>query len=294
MALNRSKRNLLFAILLLLPALLLLCLTIVAPLAKAIISSFREDSLLSTNHAWNNFANYKAVLGSGEFMHSLGVTLNYVGVVLIVEILVGFGIALLLNQSIIFRPFFRSIIMISWAVPTIVAALVFMWMFQNDFGVVNYLLMKTGSISDKVNWLNHMDLALYAVMVVAIWRQTPLVVTMLLAGMQGIPSSLYEAANIDGAGRIQSLIHITIPQLKPILLNVALITIVNNFQMLTLFFTLTNGGPVDTTETLAVLAYSNAFEKFDMGRGAAIGVMWMIILVGISLFFNRLSRTDGE
>lgn len=292
MVLNRSKRNLGFAFLLLLPAILLLCLTIVAPLIKSILSSFRVDSLLSQDHSWNNFANYKAVLGNGDFLHSLGITLHFVVIVLIVKLLLGIAVALLLNQSLLFRSFFRSLIMVSWAVPTIVAALIFMWMYQNDFGVFNYMLMKSNIISNKVNWLNHFDLALYAIMLVAIWRQTPLVITMLLAGLQSIPRSLYEAAHMDGAGRWQSFIHITLPQLKPILLNVSLITIVTNFQMVTLFFTLTNGGPANQTQTLAMLAYNHAFEKFDLGTGAAIGVMWMLILITISIIFNRLSKND--
>lgn len=294
MTFNRSQRNMMFAFLLLLPAILLLCLTIVAPLIKSIISSFRVDSLMSKDHSWNNFANYKAVLGSGDFAHSLGVTLHFVIIVLIIELVLGIGVALLLNQSIIFRSFFRSLIMVSWAVPTIVASLIFMWMYQNDFGVFNYMLMTLHVIPDKINWLNSFDLALYAIMLVAVWRQTPLVITMILAGLQSIPTSLYEAAYIDGAGRFQTFIHITLPQLRSIIMNVGLLTIVHNFQMVTLFFTLTNGGPANSTQSLAMLTYENAFEKFDLGRGAAVGVMWMLILMLISFVFNRMSSRESN
>lgn len=292
--LSRHQRDIGFAVILLLPAILLLGLTIVSPLVKSVAMSFTDYSLLSPDSTWNNFGNYSKLLMSADFYHSLRITLVYVFFTVMIDLLIGMTLAVLLNRNIRFRGFFRSIVMIPWAIPTIVTALIFLWIYQSDYGVLNYALVHTGLMDANVNWLQSVDFALPAIIVVAVFRQTPLVAVMILAGLQNISSSLYEAAKIDGASGWKLFTSITLPPLKPVISSVTLIMIVNNFQMFTLFFTLTNGGPAGATSTLAILTYETAFSKYEMGKGSAIGVIWLVLLFSFSLIFTRIMNRDDN
>ncbi|MEK3885605.1 sugar ABC transporter permease [Paenibacillus sp. PL2-23] len=286
--LSREHKNLIFAAILILPAILLLIVTIVIPLLQSFAMSLQDYSLLQPTSSWNQFENYTSILMSSEFYDAFGVTLRYVGIAVGMELVLGMIIALVLNSRVILRGFFRSVLMLPWAIPTIVASLIFMWMYQTDYGVFNYLLKNAGLIDENVNWLSSFDFALAAILIVAIWKQTPLMTLMLLAGMQNISRSLYEAARIDGANATQVFFRITLPLLKPVIATVTLMLIVQNFQMFTLFFTLTGGGPVDATQSLAILTYETAFEKYDFGRGSAIGVIWMAVLFIFSIAFTKI------
>ncbi|MDQ8737145.1 sugar ABC transporter permease [Paenibacillus sp. LHD-38] len=283
-----------FLLFLMLPAVILLAVTIIGPLLNAISVSFQDYSLLSSEHKWNNFQNYIDILKSEDFYHSFGITLTYVFFAVGLDLLLGLGMALLLNQQIKFRTFFRSIVMIPWAIPTIVTALIFLWIYQPDFGVLNYALKSIGLIENNITWLSSFDFALGAIIAVAVFRQTPLVAVMLLAGMQNISRSLYEAAKIDGSGPFRILTSITIPLLKPVITSVTLMMIVQNFQMFTLFYTLTGGGPADATKSLAILTYEVAFERYDLGKGSAIGVIWLIVLLSFSVLFTRLMNRESH
>jgi multiple sugar transport system permease protein len=292
--LSRQHRSILFAVVLLIPSIILLALTIISPLVKSILMSFTNYSLLSPDRSWNNFANYKELLSSAEFYHSLRVTIEYVIITVILDLLIGMCLALLLNRNIRFRGLFRSIVMIPWAIPTIVTALIFMWIYQSDYGVLNYSLLHLGIIPTNINWLQSVKFALPSIIVVAVFRQTPLVAVMILAGLQGIPASLYEAARIDGAGGWNLFARITLPMVKPVISSVTLIMIVNNFQMFTLFFTLTNGGPAGATSSLAILTYITAFSKYEMGKASAIGVIWLVLLFAFSVIFTRIMNRDDR
>ncbi|UJF35730.1 carbohydrate ABC transporter permease [Paenibacillus hexagrammi] len=193
-----------------------------------------------------------------------------------------------MNSPIRFRKLTRTLILIPWTVPTIVASLLWMWLFQPQYGVINYMLQKLGFIDTPYQWLADLKLALPAVMTAALWRQLPFMTTMLLAGMQGISEDMYEAAKIDGANRRQTFLYITLPMLKNTIKTVTLISIIENFKMFPLFWVMTGGGPLNATTTIAILSYKTAFIQLDLGKGAAIGAIWLIILVLISWGYNKL------
>ncbi len=283
-----------FAAVLLLPSIILLALTILSPLFKSITMSFTDYSLLNPDTSWNHFANYRKILSSSDFYHSLRVTVSYVTVTVILDLLIGMSLALLLNRNIRFRSFFRSIVMIPWAIPTIVTALIFLWIYQADYGVLNYFLLHTGLIDSNINWLQSVDYALPSIIVVAVFRQCPLVAVMILAGLQNISVSLYEAARIDGASGWRLFTRITLPLVKPVISSVTLIMVVNNFQMFTLFFTLTNGGPAGASTSLAILTYITAFSKYEMGKASAIGVIWLVLLFVFSVVFTRIMNREDR
>ncbi|KRE63348.1 carbohydrate ABC transporter permease [Paenibacillus sp. Soil750] len=287
--LSELAKDRLFLLALILPALAMLLFTIGIPIVKSITMSFFKVSLLSMkSQPWNNFANYKEILQDGEFFTALRVTLTYVFCIVSVQFVLGMALALILNSSIRFKKFFRTIILIPWIVPTIVSALLWMWLFQPQYGLINYVLQLLHIIDKPQEWLTNMDLALPAVIVTALWRQLPFMSTMLLAGMQGISEDMYEAARIDGANRWQILTNITLPLLKNNIKTITLISIIENFKMFPLFWIMTGGGPLDKTTTLAIYSYKAAFVQMNLGKGAAIGALWLIIMVLISSLYNKL------
>ncbi|NIK71997.1 MULTISPECIES: sugar ABC transporter permease [unclassified Paenibacillus] len=292
--LSRAQKNICFAAILLLPVVIIMVLTIISPLVSAISLSFTDYSLMNQVHEWNNFANYKELLGSSDFYHSLRITVTYVAATVIIDLLLGLLLAVLLNRNIRMRRFLRSVIMIPWAIPTIVTALIFLWIYQPDYGVLNYIATRLGLMKENVSWLQSMDWALPAITVVAVFRQTPLVCVMLLAGLQNISASLYEAAKIDGASGWRLFYNVTLPLLKPVIASVTLIMIVNNFQMFTLFFTLTGGGPAGSTTSLAILTYETAFSKYELAKGSAIGVIWLLLLFVFSILFTRFMNRNTD
>jgi len=178
-----------------------------------------------------------------------------------------------------------------WVIPTAVTALLWMWLYQPDYGVLNYIL-KTLGLKQSL-WLGSVDTALTSVMIVAIWKQMPFTTTMLIAGMQSISHDYYEASSIDGANKLQNYYYITIPFLKNVIKSTTLVSIIENFKMFPLFWIMTQGGPINATTTLAVLTYQTSFVSMDMGKGATIGVLWIIFLVVFSRLFNSVFKEES-
>jgi len=271
------------------PAMILLILTIGIPIVKSIYMSFFDVSLLKMkSYSWNEFSNYRKIFENSEFFDSLRTTIVYVFGIVAVQFVLGMLLAMILNGPIALRKLTRTLILIPWTVPTIVASLLWMWLFQPQYGVINYILQQAGIIDKPYQWLADLKLALPAVMTAALWRQLPFMTTMLLAGMQGISEDMYEAAKIDGANKRQMFFHITLPMLKNTIKTVTLIAIIENFKMFPLFWVMTGGGPLTATTTIAILSYKTAFIQLDLGKGAAIGTLWLILLIFISWLYNKL------
>lgn len=178
---------------------------------------------------------------------------------------------------------FRTFLFLPWTIPSLVVALVWMFIFQPQYGVANYAL----GLGDY-SILGSTNTAMLGVIIAAVWKQMPLMMIMLLSGLQTVPENLLEAAAIDGATGIQRFWTITIPCVMPVIKTVTLTSIVSNFQMFVLFFNMTGGGPVEATTTLPMYTYEVAFSGFDLGKGAAIGVLWLLFLVVFSTVYNRL------
>lgn len=287
--LSEKAKDAIFLAVIICPAFILLLSTIGIPIVKSLYMSFFQVSLLSMkSQVWNSFDNYKQLFVDGDFVHSIGVTFRYVFSVVAIQFVLGMALALILNGKIPFRRALRTVILIPWVVPTIIGALLWMWLFQPQYGVLNYILQTLHLIDRPLQWLSDMQLALWAVMVAALWKQLPFMVTMLLAGMQGIPGDMYEAATIDGASKRQQFLYVTLPMLKNTIKTVTLIACIENFKMFPLFWIMTSGGPVDATTTLAIFSYKTAFIELDLGKGAAIGALWLVIMLLFSWGYNKL------
>ena len=282
----RAKRKInWFMILLLIPAIAMLTVTIIMPVFVVVgMSFFRYNLLDMANIHWNDFANYKAVFEDTEFVQTFGRTLVYVCGTVGSQFVIGLVVALLLNSKTIKgRKLFRSLLFLPWTVPSLVVAVTWMFILQPQYGVMNYLL----GLGDY-SILGNSSTAMLGVIVSAVWKQMPLMMIMLLSGLQTVPEDLKEAAEIDGANGVQKFLCITIPCIMPVIKTVTLTSIVSNFQMFVLFFTMTGGGPVRATTTLPLYTYETAFAGFDLGKGAAIGVCWLVFLVVFSVIYNKV------
>lgn len=286
---TEASKDKVFLLAIVTPAFVLMIFTIGIPIVKSLYMSFFHVTLLSMKSmSWNSFDNYKTLLADGEFFTSLRTTLIYVFGIVSLQFVLGLMLALVLNSNIRFRKWIRTLILVPWIIPTIIGALLWMWLFQPQYGVINYVLQALHLADKPPQWLGSPALALPAVMVAALWKQLPFMSTMLLAGLQGIPEDNYEAAEMDGANAVQQFRYVTLPHLKHTIKTVSLIAFIENFKMFPLFWIMTGGGPLDATTTLAIISYKTAFIKFDLGKGAAIGGIWLLLLLLFSWGYNRL------
>jgi multiple sugar transport system permease protein len=285
-----------FSLLLLAPALIILSLVVLYPLVRGVLLSFQSYNLvnITSGAEFIRFQNYKVLLNDPAFMDSWRTTAYFVFISVVGQFILGFGTALVLNQKIWQRDFFRGVILIPWIVPTVVAALLWKWIFNQQYGVFNHLLASIGLITEYQAWIGNPDLALPAVILVNIWRGFPFHMIILLAALQTLPNEVLEAAIIDGASVWQRFIHIVLPLMRYIIMIDLLISIIFSFQQFTLLWIMTEGGPVTATSTLSINIYRAAFQSFDFGIGAAIGTMWLVVLTVFSVLFIRFAGGTGR
>lgn len=286
----RRLSNSQFSLLLLAPALLLLVLTVVYPLVRGISLSFQAYSLVDpSGNRFIGLDNYRTLLGSEVYRNVWATTLVFVVASVIGQFLLGFLTALVLNNQDLWRPgLFRGLLLVPWIIPTVVASLLWKWVFNQQYGIFNYVLLNAGFISSFKAWIGNPDLAMFSVVLANVWKGFPFHMIILLAALQTVPSETLEAATIDGATRFQRFRHIVLPYLRYIIMIDLLISIIWTFQNFTLIWTMTEGGPADATTTLAINIYRTAFQAFDMGLGSAIGTLWLLSLLVFSIVFVRL------
>lgn len=289
---RRTKQDRIFAFLLILPLISVMGLTIFFPVVRTAFMSFYDYKLIAgSTQQWNNFQNYKELIQEGDLFDSIFITFKFMVIVVSLVFILGIGSAVGLNKRFKGRSFLRSIFLLPWAVPTVITALLWMWIFQPEYGVFNYLLVKLNIISEPIAWVTSLKYSLFSVAVAAIWRHLPFMTTMMLAGLQSIPQDLYEAASIDGASNSQKFFKITLPMLSSVIKATILISIIENFKQFPLFWIMTGGGPIGKTTTLAVLTYKNSFMNLNFGKGAAVATCWLAILMIFSIVYNKLFVT---
>jgi multiple sugar transport system permease protein len=288
---KRMLSNVQFAWLLVLPALLILVVIVFYPLVRTVLTSFQKYDLTSPSDILKfvGLKNYTSILISGEFVGRLAITLKYSAGAVAGQFALGMIFALLLNQKIRGRPFFRAIFLMPWVIPTVVCALLWTWVLNVQYGVFNFILRKIGFIDQFRAWLGDPALALYTVVGVTIWKWFPFDFVMLLAGLQTVPPDLLDAAAVDGAGSLGKFFHVTLPSIRNIIAVVLMLTLIWSFQEFTMIWGTTKGGPMNVTSTLTIHIYRTSFEYFRMGQASALGVLWMLFL----LFFSIISVRIG-
>jgi multiple sugar transport system permease protein len=271
------------------PAFLICCLVLVYPLIHSIILSFTDYSLIRPKRFnWVGFENYWELFKSNEFWQILFNSVFIISLSVFTAASIGLSLALILNMNLFFRSFFRSAIFTIWIVPIMVISLLWMIIFNADFGILNYVLLQLGIIENKIMWLGQRWPARFALIITYGWWGIPYYMIMMLAALQTIPKDIVEASIIDGAGPFLRFSKITLPYISPILLLCCLISTIRLFQDVTAIYTLTSGGPVNATTTLAMKVYVEAFRKFQMGSAASVGVTWLVLLLILANQYLKL------
>ncbi|APT60109.1 sugar ABC transporter permease [Roseomonas gilardii] len=279
--------------LLLAPALLVTLLIVFVPMVQAVWISFYDLVLFRPNASrFVGLDNYLRLLSDPVFWTALWQTALWIGLTVPLQMGLGLVAALLLNQDFAWRGIARALVVIPWALPSVVIALMWRWIYDPSTGVANDLLLRLSIIQSAVPWLADPDTALYAVIATLTWQGFPFFAVMILAGLQGIPKSQYEAASIDGASPWRQFRYVTLPGLAPVLATAGLLRVIWVANSMDVIFVMTGGGPGYATYTLPLYAFVKARQNLDFGYGTAIAVTFTILLAGIVALY--LSRTMKE
>ncbi len=275
----------------LVPAALCLLATVVVPILLAIKMSLYNDVLYKPqNYHFIWFGNYLRLVEDPVFWLSLWNSVVWVFGSVILQFIFGFAAALLLHQAFVARGFARTLTLLPWIIPGVVVGLIWEWLYQPNYGVINDLLMKGGLMHDRVAWLSSPDLAMGAVVFTNIWRGIPFFAIMLLAGLQSIPAELYEAAHVDGAGVLNRFWHITLPLLRPIIVVATATRIIWTFNYADLIFVMTGGGPANATQITSTYTLMQAYSVLDFGYAGALSVILLLVMLGFTFFYLRVTK----
>jgi multiple sugar transport system permease protein len=269
------------------PLVLWLVITIMIPLLYAIYVGFTDAGIIGTEADFIGVENYATAFGDAEFRSAFGRSLIWAVGGAVVQTVLAFATALALNQAFRGRRFARTWIILSWIIPTIVIAILWRWMLNASYGVVNFFVTTLGISDAPIDFLGSPKWALPTVIMINAWRWFPFLALLILAGLQSIPAELYEAAKVDGANATQRFFSITMPQLQPVLYVVGLIGTLWAFQIFDVIWLLTQGGPSRATQTLPVLIYDRAFNGFAMGEASAISVVLCAFLLIFSVLYIK-------
>ena len=270
----------------------LVCIVVIGllPLGWTMWESLHEDDLrmpwLGRPFVW--FANYGTLVRDGRFWSALGHTALFTAVTIVLEILLGLALALAMNRVFRARGLVRAAVLLPWAIPTIVAALLARFMFEAPWGAVDTALVSLGIVREPIVWLAG-PLAAWVPLVLAdVWKTTPFVALLLLAGLQTIDPSLYEAAAIDGASAWEQLRRITLPLLRPAILVALVFRTMDAFRVFDLVYALTGGGPGTATEPIALYTFNMLMQNLEFGYGAALSVVVFAVTFVLALVYIRL------
>ncbi len=276
---------------LLLPVFLLVGVFSLVPLLRGIYLGF-TDYRLGDPITFNGLENYAQLFRDEFFWYSFRVGILWTLVVTALQVVLGLGLALLLNTKIRFTSFYTIIMLIPWATPPIIRGIVWRQIYDPDAGALNIMLMDAGLISAPINWLSSFEYVLPAVVVAGVWGEISKAAVFLLAGLQSIPNDLYEAARLDGAGRWKEFWHITLPTLKPVLAAIVSLSFMWNFNTFGLVWVLTQGGPGGMTRLPMLAAYEEAFRYGYVGYAAAIGNVMVVVLSLVLFMYLRVQLRE--
>ncbi|MGG4034236.1 sugar ABC transporter permease [Paenibacillus cisolokensis] len=271
------------------PSVIFLLLFTLYPIARVFWMSLHQ---ISVTQPWLGtpfvgLDNYKEVFQDTRFWHSTWFTLAFALITVVFEIVIGLFLAIIANKTFPFRGLVRAAILFPWVLPTVTNALTWRWMFNSDYGLFNGMLMEFGWIDKPINWLGDSNLAFVAVCTVAIWKTSSFMAIIILGGLQSIPNDIYEAANIDGANRLQSFFLLTLPLLRNVIMVALVLRTMHALQAFDLMFGLTQGGPGNTTESLPMYIHNIAFIDMEWGYGSALGVILFILIFAISAIYVK-------
>jgi multiple sugar transport system permease protein len=288
---RRIEEN--FGYILLLPAIIVMGGIAFFPIIRTFWLSLHHLNIKFVDHQkFVGFDNYTKLMKDDRFWGSLKNTFIFTVSSVSLEFILGLGFALVMHKVLFGRSLIRTAILIPWAIPPVISGLMWRYMYNDQFGVVNAFLYKLGLIDEYIDWFDSGLKAMVASIFADVWQTTPFMALLLLAGLQTIPHDIYEAADIDGASSFQKFIRITLPLLKPSILVALLFRTLDAFRVFDLIYILTGGGPADSTEVLSMYAYKTMSAYLDFGYGSTISIIIFITIILISLFYVKVLGTN--
>lgn len=279
-----------------LPAFIYMFVFVGYSIVQNIILSMQDVTAANLVRGTKNFVlfeNYATLFHDDIFLKSLGNTLLYTVLCLIFQFLIGFALALFFSKRFALAKSIRGILLVPWMIPVTVTALMFKLLFATDIGVFNYILKSLHLIENNIEWLTTPKTAMFALIFANVWIGIPFNMILISTGLTTIPKELYESASIDGANKLQSFLHITIPLLRPTIESVLILGFIYTFKVYDLVYVMTSGGPVNSTHMLSTYSYKLSFEMFKYSKGSAVANVLLVILMIVGVFYIK-ATTKGE
>lgn len=276
------------------PTVVLMFVLTLIPIVMVIGYSLMDNVIMTKNPAFVGFANYGKVLADPIFWVAVKNTAYFTGVSVVAHLVLGLVFAMLLNTDLIGRTtkaLFRVVYILPWLFTVAIIAVLWRLML-NPSGIVNYLLESIGLTNNGVEWLSSRETALHAVTFINVWAGYPFYMMSLLAGLQGIPRDLYEAARVDGASALQQFVHVTLPQLRPIIISMAMLDVLWTTQQFALIWMTTGGGPIHVTEMLSTFTYKQAFSRYEFSVASTSAVIILLFSMILAFFYVRHQKAQ--
>jgi multiple sugar transport system permease protein/N,N'-diacetylchitobiose transport system permease protein len=282
-----------FALALLLPSVIVVFGIVVYPVLRTLYTSlFSVNTPYAGHFPWVGLDNYKFAIEQSGFWQAVLRTVYFTAVSTAAELVFGIGIALLLYAPLRGRWLFRTIVVLPWALPTIVNGAMWRAFFNAQYGVINAVLTQIGLQNSYHPFFSSPFGALNIVVLADVWKNTSLVAFFLLAGLTTIPSDVYEAARVDGYGRWGAFVHITLPLLRPVIVVVLVLRTIEAFKVFDIIYVMTGGGPANGTQSIAYFTYQRAFSDEFFGYGSALAYLIVLFILGLAILYIRLLRSD--
>ncbi|WIY83484.1 sugar ABC transporter permease [Propionimicrobium sp. PCR01-08-3] len=278
----------------LLPIIILLCTFVVFPIGRSVWLSMNEASLLGGINGFVGSENFATIFADPRFWHYIRVSLTWTFGAVALQFTFGMIGALLLNNKFPLRGVVRGLVMIPWATPSVLVALMWMWLLDPNHGLINRLIMGLGFIDAPVQWLSNPDTALPSLIMVDVWQGIPFFAVMILAALQSVPKDVVEAGRVDGCSALQVFWHVTVPHIVPTIMVTLLLRIIWTANYVDLAFILTGGGPAEATTTVPLQAYLTAYKSGDFGVGSAYAMVQAAFLMIFVIIYVRLSNKTEE
>ncbi len=278
----------------LLPALLIILGLVAYPFVNAVVMTFQAKTAGAPGR-FIGLANYRELLANEVFWRTVWNMLVYTGLGVGIKFCIGLSMALVLNQERFCNNLFRSFLLIPWAIPTLISALNWRWIYDDASGLINNVLVRLNLIEETISWLSDPHLAMFSVIAVVVWQGTPFFTMVFLAGLQAIPKELYEAAEIDGASILQQFWYITIARLRPIFITAVMLSTIWTSSGIQFVYILTNGGPADRTQIFPMLSFTYALGGAQrLGMGATVSLFFFPVLLICIFFLTRRMLRERE
>lgn len=277
------------------PAVLFVVLLVIYPLGYNVILSFKNATLSNFNgkQDWVGLSNYIRLFQDKVFRRAVANTLVFTVASIVFQMLIGFFLALLFSKNFPMCNLARGLMMVCWLIPVMSFATLFKWIFAgNESGILNYFMLRIGLIDKPISWLTNGTTAMIALILANIWRGVPFNMMLISSGMTTIPSDIYDACKVDGVSKLNEILHVTIPLLKPTLISTVTLGFVYTFKAFDLIYVMTNGGPLNQTQVLATLSYKYTFNDFNFSLGAAAADVMLLILMVVGYFNLKAMDMD--